>query len=121
MRQQSGVRVPRRLAWFGMIASTIVECECAQCQQDSAHPERALHRGMNVFISRLDEAQRRWYAALESQRAAHRSPAGPDHGDGREDDPPGSRRDGCGVDGLPVRTSAAAGGRMTPHRKKIRP
>jgi hypothetical protein len=23
---------------------------------------------MNVFISRLDEAQRRWYVALESQR-----------------------------------------------------
>ncbi len=29
----------------------------------------ALHRRMNVFMSRLDEAQRRWYAALESQRA----------------------------------------------------
>ena len=24
---------------------------------------------MNVFISRLDEAQRRWYVALESQRS----------------------------------------------------
>jgi len=29
---------------------------------------RALHRRMNVFMSRLDEAQWRWYAALESQR-----------------------------------------------------
>jgi hypothetical protein len=26
---------------------------------------------MNVFISRLDEAQRRWYVALESQRLGH--------------------------------------------------
>jgi len=26
---------------------------------------------MNVFISRLDEAQRRWYVALESQRHGH--------------------------------------------------
>jgi hypothetical protein len=26
---------------------------------------------MNVFMSRLDEAQRRWYAALEAQRIGH--------------------------------------------------
>lgn len=32
------------------------------------HPDRALHRQMNVFMGRLDEAPRRWYAALESQR-----------------------------------------------------
>jgi hypothetical protein len=48
--------------------STVVECQCPSCQQEGAPPERALHRRMNVFMSRLDEAQRRWYAALESQR-----------------------------------------------------
>jgi hypothetical protein len=26
---------------------------------------------MNVLLSRLDEAQRRWYVALESQRLGH--------------------------------------------------
>ena len=26
---------------------------------------------MNVFLSRLDERQRRWYAALESQKLGH--------------------------------------------------
>jgi hypothetical protein len=26
---------------------------------------------MNVFLSRLDEAQRRWYVALESQRIGY--------------------------------------------------
>jgi hypothetical protein len=26
---------------------------------------------MNVFLSRLDETQRRWYVALESQRIGH--------------------------------------------------
>ena len=26
---------------------------------------------MNVFLSRLDEQQRRWYVALESQRVGH--------------------------------------------------
>lgn len=50
------------------MASTIAECQCSRCQQGGEYPERALHRQMNVFMSRLDEAQRRWYAALESQR-----------------------------------------------------
>ncbi len=54
-----------------MMASMIAECQCPHCQQESAHPDRALHRRMNVFLSRLDEAQRRWYAALESQRVGH--------------------------------------------------
>jgi len=54
-----------------MVASTIVECPCAHGQQEGMHPERALHRRMNVFMSRLDEAQRRWYAALEAQRVGH--------------------------------------------------
>ncbi len=51
--------------------STVVECQCPSCQQEGAPPERALHRRMHVFMSRLDEAQRRWYAALESQRIGH--------------------------------------------------
>jgi len=51
-----------------MVASMITECQCPHCQQEGASPERALHRRMNVFMSRLNEAQRRWYAALEAQR-----------------------------------------------------
>ncbi len=51
--------------------STVIECQCPSCQQEGAPPERALHRRMNVFMSRLDEAQRRWYAALESQRVGY--------------------------------------------------
>jgi len=51
--------------------TTIAECQCGRCRQEGAHPDRALHRRMNVFISRLDEAQRRWYVALESQRIGH--------------------------------------------------
>ncbi len=53
------------------MAATIVECQCPHCQQEEVHPERALHRRMNIFLSRLDEAQRRWYAALEAQRVGH--------------------------------------------------
>ncbi len=51
--------------------STVIECQCPSCQQEGAPPERALHRRMNVFMSRLDEAQRRWYAALEAQRVGY--------------------------------------------------
>ncbi len=51
--------------------STVVECQCSSCQQEGASPERALHRQMNVFLSRLDEAQRRWYAGLEAQRVGY--------------------------------------------------
>jgi len=36
--------------------------------QQQEHPERQLHHRMNVFLSRLDEQQRRWYVALESQK-----------------------------------------------------
>ena len=46
-------------------------CECALCQQDADHPQRALHTQMNLLLSRLDEQQRRWYAAVEAQRLGH--------------------------------------------------
>ena len=48
--------------------SEIAVCQCPRCQQEGDHPERILHHQMNVLMSRLDEAQRRWYAAVESQR-----------------------------------------------------
>jgi hypothetical protein len=44
-------------------------CRCPACQQGTPHPDQERHRQMNVFLSRLDEAQRRWYAALEADRA----------------------------------------------------
>jgi uncharacterized protein with PhoU and TrkA domain len=30
-----------------------------------------LHRRINVFLSRLDEQQRRWYVAIESMKSGH--------------------------------------------------
>ncbi len=53
------------------MASAIVACHCPACQQEGDHPARTLHRRMNVFVSRLDEAQRRWYVALESSKVGH--------------------------------------------------
>ncbi|GAC1642551.1 MAG: hypothetical protein NVS4B2_32170 [Chloroflexota bacterium] len=51
--------------------TAIVQCKCTHCQQDGDHPDRALHTRMNLLLSRLDENQRRWYAALEAQRLGH--------------------------------------------------
>ncbi len=49
----------------------IHRCECAACQQEADHPQRLLHQQMNLLVSRLDEQQRRWYAAVEAQRLGH--------------------------------------------------
>lgn len=46
----------------------IHECECDVCKAGS-HPDIAQHhRHMNLFLSRLNEAQRRWYVGLLSQQ-----------------------------------------------------
>ena len=54
-----------------MIASTSPLCQCRPCQTGEEHPERRLHQQMNLLLSRLDEPQRRWYAALESNRIGY--------------------------------------------------
>ena len=47
---------------------TIHECQCAGCLASKEDAEWAVHHKMNVFLSRLDEQQRRWYVALESEK-----------------------------------------------------
>jgi len=46
-------------------------CQCPSCQQAGDHPSKALHRRINLFLSRLDEQQRRWYVAIESMKEGH--------------------------------------------------
>ena len=46
-------------------------CQCPACLQSSDQAVWQLHHQMNVFLSRLDEQQRRWYVALESKRVGH--------------------------------------------------
>src|SRR6478672_2202504 len=43
-------------------------CQCEACQSGEAHPGRRLHEQMNLLLSRLGEAERRWYAAVEANR-----------------------------------------------------
>lgn len=47
------------------------ECQCAICQQAGEPPEKLQHAQMNLFLSRLNEQQRRWYVALEAQQRGH--------------------------------------------------
>ena len=46
-------------------------CACPGCIRPEDHGDRAIHLQMNLFFSRLDEQQRRWYAALESRHVGH--------------------------------------------------
>ena len=46
-------------------------CQCPTCQQPGDHPDKAMHRRVNVFLSRLNEQQRRWYVAIESTKAGY--------------------------------------------------
>jgi hypothetical protein len=46
----------------------VYQCQCPHCQQAEDHPDKARHHRMNLFLSRLDEQQRRWYLGLEAER-----------------------------------------------------
>jgi hypothetical protein len=46
----------------------IHQCQCPHCQQGSDHPDCAIHQRLNLLLSRLDEQQRRWLVALESEK-----------------------------------------------------
>lgn len=54
-----------------MTASDLHVCQCPHCQQGAPHPDQARHRHMNLLLSRLNEAQRRWYVGLEAERLGH--------------------------------------------------
>ncbi len=51
-----------------MSTTFIHQCQCEQCQSQDASLEKSLHHQINVVMSRLDEQQRRWYAAVEANR-----------------------------------------------------
>src|SRR4051794_41985235 len=51
-----------------MSAIEVRICQCPPCQAGEAHAARVLHEQMNLLLSRLGEAERRWYAAVEANR-----------------------------------------------------
>ena len=46
-------------------------CGCGPCRRGEDHASREYHRQMNLLLSRLDEQQRRWYLAVESERLGY--------------------------------------------------
>jgi hypothetical protein len=54
-----------------MAEAIIRACACPACQSEEDHPEWAWHHQINLVMSRLDERQRRWLAALESKKLGH--------------------------------------------------
>ncbi len=54
-----------------MQISEVRVCKCVDCSKKEEHPNKQLHHQMNLLFSRLDEQQRRWYAAVESNRVGH--------------------------------------------------
>jgi len=50
---------------------TVHSCQCPDCQAGHDHGERQWHHQINLVMSRLDEQQRRWLAALESKKAGY--------------------------------------------------
>jgi len=49
------------------------QCECDVCQAGTDTETVRHHRQMNLFLSRLNEPQRRWYVGLLSQKASSTS------------------------------------------------
>ncbi len=45
----------------------IHQCECDDCKAGNDSQIAGQHRQMNLFLSRLNEPQRRWYVGLLSQ------------------------------------------------------
>ena len=54
-----------------MAVRDVHQCQCPACQQPGPHPDQELHARLNLLLSRLDEQQRRWCAALESHKLGH--------------------------------------------------
>jgi hypothetical protein len=42
---------------------TVHECECTMCQSGDNEAVKTYHRHINLVLSRLEEAERRWYVA----------------------------------------------------------
>jgi hypothetical protein len=98
-------------------------CACPRCQTGEEHPDRLLHEQMNLLLSRLGEAERRWYAAVEANRLGRGGArlvaqiTGLDEKTIRrgQEEVAGSLAD------APIKRQRRAGGGRPPAEKKIRP
>src|SRR5205085_12403805 len=49
----------------------IRRCQCPKCVTGTDRATVEVHHQMNLLFSRLDEQQRRWFAALEAKKVGH--------------------------------------------------
>jgi hypothetical protein len=54
-----------------MPSGEVHRCECPHGQREATPPDHTLQEQRNVLLSRLDEQQRRWSAAIEAPRLGH--------------------------------------------------
>jgi hypothetical protein len=54
-----------------MDGNEVHQCHCISCLSGEGPADRELHEHMHLLASRLDEQQRRWFAALESKKVGH--------------------------------------------------
>ena len=106
-----------------MSAIDVRVCQCPGCQAGEAHPERVLHEQMNLLLSRLGEAERRWYAAVEANRLGRGGVqvvaqiTGLDEQTIRR----GQQEVAGSLADVPIKRQRRAGGGRLPVEKKIRP
>ena len=53
-----------------MNSRAIHQCQCSECERGNV-PIRQHHGSLNLLMSRLDEQQRRWMAAIEAEKLGH--------------------------------------------------
>jgi hypothetical protein len=106
-----------------MSASAVRACQCPPCQAGESHADRVLHEQMNLLLSRLGEAERRWYAAVEANRLGHGGARLVAQITGLDEKT--IRRGQAEVAGsladAPLKRQRRAGGGRPPVEKKIRP
>jgi len=98
-------------------------CQCPRCQAGDVHPDRVVHEQMNLLLSRLGEAERRWYAAVEANRLGYGGVRLVAQITGLDEKT--IRRGQAEVAGsladVPVKRQRRPGGGRRPVEKKIRP
>src|SRR3954451_5973587 len=106
-----------------MADATVFRCLCPLCQDGSDHPDRPWHAHLNLLMSRLDEQQRRWLAALESQKLGYGGDTALALITGLHVDTIRRGREelDAGLDGRPTQRVRRPGAGRPPGKKKPRP
>ena len=98
-------------------------CACPACADGRDHPERVLHRQLQLLLSRLDEGQRRWDAAVAATRLGPGSVRRVADSTGLDEHTirRGQQEVAGSLADVPVRRQRRSGGGRPPVEKGIRP